>query len=340
MGVVNLPSFGNDPASITASGLDGKVDPLATEFNGGIDNDNIDSAAAIAASKLNLATIAQVMAMSGKIFKLAKGADVASAAGTITLGEDGNYFDITGTAAITSITAKTAGTVVILQFDSTASLVDGSNLKLNSNFVGAAESQIALSSDGTNWFEICRQPELSLSLIKTGTAWQGLHSQGASTNPIYGGGIVQIQYSKISTVVSGTTVIPDDNTIPQNSEGFEVVTLAITPKATANRLLIEFVAWGTISGASNITQIVGAIFQDSTAGALYATATGMEGDQSAGWLVTGKHEMAAGTTSATTFKLFIGPTAANTVNVNGGVTTTRAFGGVDGTYIMITEYVN
>lgn len=45
-----------------------------------------------------------------------KGADVASAA-ALTLGSDGNYFDITGTAAITSIVSKGIGTVVKLHFD-------------------------------------------------------------------------------------------------------------------------------------------------------------------------------------------------------------------------------
>lgn len=181
MGIVVIPTYGSDPATITAANLDAKVAGLGTEFNGSIDNDNIDAAAAIANSKLNLASIAQnvsfagtvaltgvntisgVTTMSSKILKLAKGADVASAAGAITLGDDGNYFDITGTAAITSITAKTAGTVVTLQFDSTASLVDGSNLKLAGNFTGAAESQITLVSDGTNWFEVSRSPLTSVS---------------------------------------------------------------------------------------------------------------------------------------------------------------------------------
>jgi hypothetical protein len=134
---------------------DGTI-PVANEFNtrfllainllnNGIETDNIGDSQ-VTPSKLNI----------NSTFTTAKGADVASAAGTITLGSDGNYFDITGTAAITSITAKTAGTVVILQFDSTASLVDGSNLKINGNFQGAAEAQIALVSDGTNWFELCR----------------------------------------------------------------------------------------------------------------------------------------------------------------------------------------
>ncbi len=187
MSITSVPNLGPDPFTVNAAVLNGKVDPLVTDYNGNIDNDNIAAGAAIANSKLNLASIAQnvtlagtnvlsgpttisgastisgIVTMSSKILKLAKGADVASTAGTITLGDDGNYFDITGTAAITSITAKSAGTQVVLQFDSTASLVDGSNLKLAGNFQGAAESQIMLSSDGTNWFEVSRSPITALA---------------------------------------------------------------------------------------------------------------------------------------------------------------------------------
>jgi len=56
-----------------------------------------------------------------KIQKWAKGADVASA-NALTLGDDGNYFDITGTTAITSIATKGAGTVVKLHFDAALAL--------------------------------------------------------------------------------------------------------------------------------------------------------------------------------------------------------------------------
>lgn len=135
----------------------------ATVTVNGLVNADIGAGAGIVSSKLDLSSITQNLVMTSKILKQAKGADVASVAGSITLGDDGNYFDITGTNAITSITAKAAGTQVVLQFDSTASLVDGSNLKLNGNFQGAAESQIHLICDGTNWFEISRPPTATLS---------------------------------------------------------------------------------------------------------------------------------------------------------------------------------
>jgi hypothetical protein len=55
------------------------------------------------------------------ILKLSKGDDVASAS-SLTLGDDGNYFDITGTTTITSIATKGVGTVVRLHFDGSLTL--------------------------------------------------------------------------------------------------------------------------------------------------------------------------------------------------------------------------
>lgn len=54
MGIVTLPSFGTDPATVNAANLDGKVDPLAAEFNGNIENANIKAGAGIVYSKLTL----------------------------------------------------------------------------------------------------------------------------------------------------------------------------------------------------------------------------------------------------------------------------------------------
>jgi len=54
--IVNLPNIGNgsDPATINVSVLNGKVDPLATDYNGNIQNVNIAAAAGIVYSKLSL----------------------------------------------------------------------------------------------------------------------------------------------------------------------------------------------------------------------------------------------------------------------------------------------
>lgn len=88
----------------------------------------------------------------------AKGADVASGS-SIVLGNDGNFFDITGTTNIQTITAKSAGTVVWLQFDGALTVDDGGgNLSLNGDFITAAGSVLTLVSNGTTWYEVSRQP--------------------------------------------------------------------------------------------------------------------------------------------------------------------------------------
>lgn len=121
----------------------------------GIVNAEISASAAIAASKLDLSTVAQAVQMSGKRFGLAQGAAVASAT-TVTLGADGNVFHITGTTTITGITALSAPALVVLIFDGVLTLTDGSNLKLAGNFVTTADDTITLWCDGTNYYELCR----------------------------------------------------------------------------------------------------------------------------------------------------------------------------------------
>jgi len=156
MATVTISRGNTLPDSASKADFHNLVDQASITVTG-IVNADVSASAAIAASKLDLATIGQNMAMSSKIFKFAKGADVASAS-TVTLGDDGNFFDITGTTGITSITAKTAGTVVMLQFDGALTVTDGSNLTLDGNFTTAAGSTLLLVCDGTNWYELARTP--------------------------------------------------------------------------------------------------------------------------------------------------------------------------------------
>lgn len=65
-------------------------------------------------------TVAGVKTYSGQQ-RWAKGADIASA-NALTLGTDGNYFDVTGTTAITSIGTVGVGTIIKLHFDGALTL--------------------------------------------------------------------------------------------------------------------------------------------------------------------------------------------------------------------------
>lgn len=155
----------------------------------------------------------------------------------------------------------------------------------------------------------------------TGSAWAG-----------FGGKVVQMVNTQTGAVATGTTTLPADDTIPQNTEGTQFMTLAITPQSSANTLLIEVQAHLSPSVATSVT---GAIFQDSTAGALAAkawyesTATGFSE-------LTIRHKMTAGTTSATTFKFRAGMAGAGTLTFN-GQGGGRLFGGVMASSITIWE---
>jgi len=146
------------------------------------------------------------------------------------------------------------------------------------------------------------------------------------------GETVQVRRNQTGATASGTTTIPSDDTIPQNTEGTEFMTQAITPRSAANMLHVHHSAFYTLTATASV---IAAVFQDTTANALavrlitipladYATAISVD------------HLMLAGTTSATTFKLRAGGNNASTIRINGG-SGARFFGGVAAAVMQVTE---
>lgn len=149
------------------------------------------------------------------------------------------------------------------------------------------------------------------------------------------GATCQVQYAQTGDAISGNTILPADDTIPQKTEGFEVITCAITPKATGNILLVIAVvqvshyvtaAWASI-----------ALFQDDGANAI-ATAVGA--GAYGGSVKPIIYKTTAANTSETTFKVRCGPSASGTVYVNTiGGATGRTMGGLNATTLTIIEFV-
>lgn len=109
------------------------------------------------------------------------------------------------------------------------------------------------------------------------------------------GFVVQAVNSQTGALATGTTTVPSDDTIPQNTEGDQYLSLAITPKSATNKLKIDVVLNLANSAAGNT--LAAALFQDATAGALAAvwhTANGANPLQ-----LNFTHWMTAGTTSET-----------------------------------------
>lgn len=135
------------------------------------------------------------------------------------------------------------------------------------------------------------------------------------------GKVVQVVTANTTAVATGTTAFPTDDTIPQNNEGVEIETLAITPTNASNLLYFWFNS--VISHTANGTVVI-ALFQDSTANALAATEAVLTATNNGQCSL--HHQMTAGTTSATTFKIRIGGQTASTLTVNGNGGTRRYAG--------------
>jgi len=147
------------------------------------------------------------------------------------------------------------------------------------------------------------------------------------------GGLVQQVNTATGAVATGTTTIPDDDTIMQNTEGDEYMTLSVTPTNASNILIIE--SQGHFANSGGGVAFTMGLFQDSTANAL---ATTRMYHPAAGALVPNfiEYRMVAGTTSATTFKIRAGSDGAGTTTFN-GVGGARKQGGSLNSFIRITE---
>jgi hypothetical protein len=143
-GIVQLGRVGD------VTGPEVSTDHALTRYDGATGNVIQDSGVTL--------SDANVMRHAGTV-EWDKGADIASAA-ALLLGDDGNYFDVTGTTAITSVSAKPIGTRVLLQFDAQVTVTHHATaliLKSGTNFVAEAGNHLELASyDGTNWREVGR----------------------------------------------------------------------------------------------------------------------------------------------------------------------------------------
>lgn len=250
------------------------------------------------------------------IQKFDKGADVASGS-TLTLGTDGNYFDITGTTTITAIATIQIGTVVKLHFDGALILTHHATdliLPGGANITTAAGDEVEFIEYATG-------------------DWRCINYSFATGLPLASSHkIVQVVNTQVGTVATGTTTLPIDDTTPQNTEGDEYMTLAITPTNASNKLKIEVVA----SLSSTIDHNGMTLFQDSTANAIAAMGYSLSNQ----WMVPVKltHYMTAGTTSSTTFKVRAGGRTTHTTTFN-GQSAGQIFNGIMASSITITEII-
>jgi len=257
---------------------------------------------------------------------LKKGADIVSANDLVLL-SDGNSNDITGT---TTVNGMTDG----VQNETRHFHADGVFTLKHNTATSAGFSKLFIVQGAA---DITTAANDEWDAIYDGTVWRIVnYDKAAGTSviatPAAAGRAIQVVNTVDGAVATGTTLTPFDDTIPQNTEGDEFMTLAITPTNSSNKLKIEVVFNGTTTSIGSVIAV--ALFQDSIAAALAVVpATAPAGEQDNASLI---HYMIAGTTSEITFKIRAGSDTAGTVTFNGRASA-RFFGGLYSSSIIITE---
>ncbi len=162
-----------------------------------------------------------------------------------------------------------------------------------------------------------------------GTQFQ-MQSQVATRPEI----IVQRASTQTGAVASNASGAGDDDTIPQNTEGSEYMTLALTPKNTNNILQIDVIC---ILACNEIKPLYTALFKDAIANALTVVVEQADTVDKL-YALTLRHTITAGTTNAITFKVRAGRLGTTGTVTFNGVLGLRKLGGVLASGITITEY--
>lgn len=150
-----------------------------------------------------------------------------------------------------------------------------------------------------------------------------------------GGKLVQELSAAQHDVVACTTFSTGGGDgLPNNSNGTEVVTLAITPTSTDNKLIIEFSGFGGNPGQSGPVAV--ALFRDNITNGLAATSNLCHTTLRPSLLHL-RHVMQVPSTDPMTFKIRVGMSSGTFYVNSEGADSERAWGGVDATWLTIRE---
>jgi hypothetical protein len=147
------------------------------------------------------------------------------------------------------------------------------------------------------------------------------------------GTLVQRVASVASALQTGTTTIPGDDTIPQNTEGDQYYSVAITPNDASNHLFVD--VWMELASNSANRSMKVCLFSDASANAL-AVMSRQTHSTNYGQMMRMRYYMVAGGTSEITFSVRAG-SGGGTTTVN-GQNAARLLGGVLYSGISVSEY--
>lgn len=230
-------------------------------------------------------------------------------------------------AADTTLTIPTTGTVL-----TDAASLNADNLLSGTTTVARGGTGQTTYTNGQLLIGNTTGNTLTKATLTAGTGISITNGTGsitiaATTTPK----LIQSVQAQTTTYDSTTTAIPNDDTIPQNTEGKEALTVTITPTSTSNKIRIT----GTVHVArSTGNGIYVALFRDSGADAIAVFAV-QSGAVTGMTTIPIDFTEVAPSTSAITYKIRYGsPSGTTCLN---GSSTTRWFGGTAITTLTAQE---
>jgi hypothetical protein len=155
----------------------------------------------------------------------------------------------------------------------------------------------------------------------------------AAAQPV--GSVLQTVQSTNSTLTACSSAIPDDNTIPQNTEGTEVLTATITPSSASNKILISVFVHGNASLDNGNNGCVAALFIGSTASAVASSYS--QSFRAMNTLNPIVYLHSPNTTSATTYKVRVGAISSGSFYLNGDYLGNAKLGGTMQSTLTLQE---
>jgi hypothetical protein len=261
-------------------------------------------------------------------------ADTIPSAASIDLGAaTSNYVIVTGTTSITSLGTVAQGAERLLRFTGVLTLThNGTSLILpnNANITTAAGDFARFISEGSGNWRLTEYQGFNYPTIQSiGTGLTLSSGQLRFAN----GTVVDRAYAEYTANADLTATIPLDDTIPQNTEGTQILSATITPKTTTNRLRIRVRAWGAVATTTEL--LVMAIFRNTDANAISA-GIGSQAIAATGFVSTVlEYEFVPASTATQTINVRVGAST-GTLRLNGTLSA-RRFGGASACTLVIEE---
>lgn len=152
------------------------------------------------------------------------------------------------------------------------------------------------------------------------------------------GQVIQVVATTYTAATGITTAIPNDDTVPQSTEGTQILSQSITPASSSNKILCIVDMWGYgESGSSGLT----AVLLRSTTAINVARGTVQESDASSSYGINSQVGMSfldsPATASAVTYSVRVGHhTAGNNLTIN-GENSARKYGGASTATLILME---